>query len=603
MTTATLLAAGTTAVTSSNFTVAAGQPVRVAMTATSTTGRMTVFNVVTGVETLYATLTQSDPGVTISAPGTYRVKRPVLAVAAGVEVSTLVENHAESEVSATTGQAVGLVDPTTGGVLKCGAGQRMVGADLEQPIEIIAPVKKFGKLAARFGSGQWTAVTGSPVLTQGYMGYDANGVKTGVVSRTGMPDMLKAVPASNSDEGIQIGSFASNFLTKSLAGKIGLWVYVDKLPGYGVAETANGSIAITLSTNAGTTSNALAVSFNANQVREGWNFLKFVQRNPAAYTPGSGATEYHPFGVSCTGYGTGADSNVVDTDVARAKIGWKNMMGATLYFDSLWTDFDSTAQAVLGCDGGLNFTEIAIPKFSSFGWVGYTAFPYNTVDSGTANNTIQPSLSANAYSAGAAAAAKGWDVINHSLTHPSLGSYLNASDIAYQLLQSKSWLIEMGYTKGCEFYASPQSSSSRLSDKVIKDIGFKLQRHARKWNCSVTPYGIDNPQQVGSIDMGSATSGGVSGVTGGATISVSGWQKASKIKVAVDVACDYGDCVWLFWHGITTLGDTGSGEDLTGDNLLLTSSSFRSVLDYIRQKEVAGLMTIPKGITGFWYGG
>ena len=116
MTTATLLAAGTTAVTSSDFTVAAGQPVRVAMTVTSTTARMTVHSVVLGVESLYAALSQSDPGITISAPGTYRVKRPVLTVASGVEVSTLVENNLEAEVGALTGATGGVVDPV-GGVI------------------------------------------------------------------------------------------------------------------------------------------------------------------------------------------------------------------------------------------------------------------------------------------------------------------------------------------------------------------------------------------------------------------------------------------------------------------------------------------------------
>ena len=114
MTTATLLAAGTTAVTSSDFTVAAGQPVRVAMTVTSTTARMTVHSVVLGVESLYAALSQSDPGITISAPGTYRVKRPVLTVASGVEVSTLVENHVEAAVGALTGATAGIADPVTG---------------------------------------------------------------------------------------------------------------------------------------------------------------------------------------------------------------------------------------------------------------------------------------------------------------------------------------------------------------------------------------------------------------------------------------------------------------------------------------------------------
>ena len=415
--------------------------------------------------------------------------------------------------------------------------------------------------------------------------------------------MLKVVPAGNTTEEISLGSVSTNMLTQALAGKLGLWMYLEAQPGYQVGGTIAGTLSMTIGTNAATSANALSVGFNTNQLREGWNFLTFVMRNPLAYQSGSGQTEYHPFGVNASGLGTGADSDIVNSNVNKLKISWQNMQGATLYFDSIWTAFSATPQIIFGCDGGSNLAEIALPIFSGYGWVGYSAQPFSTVDSGTSNNTVQGNLNSNALASGAAAYAAGWDVINHTVTHPSVGGYTSEAAIAYQLEQAKAWLLSRGYERGCEFYASPQSNTSRLSETVIKSLGYKLQRHVRKWNTSITPFGLDNPHHIGSIDIGSASQTGVSSVASGVGGSVAGWQIASKIKRAVDVAVDYGDTVFMFWHGITTTGDSGTGEDATGDNLLITASAFASVMSYIRTLEVAGVLRVPRALTGFWYEG
>lgn len=489
--------------------------------------------------------------------------------------------------------------------LVSGAGslpQRAVGGgEGEQPAGITKAVRSMGKLACRFGASMWTVAAGSPTLTQGYTGWDGAGVKTGPVSRTGMPDMLKYVPAVNTAEGIRLQSIGTNLLTPNWGGRFLLAVYVESQPGYQVGGTVAGNIDMTISTGAND-SNCLFVTFNANQIREGWNFLKFSMRDIAAYTPASGIAEAHPVGVSVSCYGTAADANIISNPVTRIRIDTRNLLGATLYFDSIWVDWDAQAQVVLGCDGGINLMEIAAPIFSGYGWKGYLAAPFNTVDSGTGNCTVQGTPASGFAASAAALYATGWDIIGHTATHPSLGAMSSETAIAYQMEAARAYWLSLGMVRGSEFYASPQSSSSRLSEKVIKSLGYKLQRHARKWNVSVTPWGIDNPHFVGAVDMASTSAGGVQLVTGGAASSVTGWQIYSKLARLLDVAEGYGDTVFPFWHGITTVGDTGSGEDLTGDSLVLTKSAFEKFCADLRGREVAGRIKVCKGVSEFYYG-
>ncbi len=207
--------------------------------------------------------------------------------------------------------------------------QRTVGAESEQPAGIIKPVKRFGRLAANFASGLWTVSGGTATVTQGYTGWDGAGAKTGIQSRTGQPGMLKAVMAAagasgNAAHEITLSSVATNMLTRQLAGKLGLWVYVERQPGYEPAGTLAGTLAIDISTASAST-NGMYAGWNSNQIKEGWNFLKLVQRNPAAYVVGSGVAEYHPFGTLFTSFGTGADTDLVNGTVNRLRINWSNM--------------------------------------------------------------------------------------------------------------------------------------------------------------------------------------------------------------------------------------------------------------------------------------
>lgn len=480
---------------------------------------------------------------------------------------------------------------------------RMVGASLEQPADITRPVRAMGKLATRFGSGMWSSIVGTPTLTQGYTGWDGSGAKTGITSRTGMPDMLKYVPSTNAAEAIRLQSVGSNLYNAALAGKLMLVVYIESLPGYQVGGTVAGNIDFTISTSGANDTNGLFVSYNTNQLREGWNFLKFVMRNPLAYAAGNSAVEYHPFGINVSSYGAGADADIVTNAVQRLRIDTRNLLGASLYFDSIWTGWECAPQFVLGCDGGTNLLEYGLPVFDSYGWSGYGAFSFNTVDSGGSSSTLQTTPASNSLAQAEAVYAAGWDVINHTATHPSMGGISAEAAIAYQMEAARAYWIAKGVVRGCEFYASPQSSSSRLSEAVIRALGFKLQRHARKWNTSVTPWGIDNCGFVGAIDMGSASSGsGVTSVTGGAAGSITGWQTASKLQRWADVIEAYEDTGVAYWHGITAAGDDGTGEGATGDNLLLYKSAFERFMANLRARELAGRVAVRRGLTDFFYG-
>lgn len=480
------------------------------------------------------------------------------------------------------------------------AAQSQFKLDQGQSVQITNPVTRYGKVVANFMPSQWTATIGSPTLTQGYTGYDASGNVTGIKSRTGQQGMLLVEPTVNTTTRLQLGTPTTNILTAQLDGKVGLWCYVEP-------SAANGDVGFTIrlvmSTNPGATTdtNALLVNFAPNTVREGWNFLTFVMREPLAYVTGNPNSEANPLGVSATAYGTGAFSNIKTSPITLlwVEITGTGATGSKIYLDSVWTDFAAKPQVILGCDGGINVVEVALPIFNQYGWVGYTAFPYRVWSSGS---KIIPNLNSNVTPDGKTLYDAGWDFTNHTANHLQNGTLTEPAEIDYELTVAQAWQNSLGFVRGAEFYVSPQSSTSRLSEKVIRGLGFNLQRNFKHRNNHVTPFGIDNTSNIGSYDIGSATNPAYQVTTGGSTVLVSGWQKFSKIKIAIDVAIAYGYADFPFWHGITTVGDDGTGEGLTGDNLLIYASAFTMTCDYIREKELNGEIEVCRGMSGFYYG-
>ncbi|MEQ1637256.1 MAG: hypothetical protein ABL903_11225 [Methylococcales bacterium] len=397
-------------------------------------------------------------------------------------------------------------------------------------------------------------------------------------ARTPVTGMLRWGPITAAYETIQLNtSDLPGGAPLVLRGRFGLWMYCANQRGYGPGQEPDTTFHIVMTTAVDLSfDNAVDISFNANQIREGWNFLKYVD-NPKG----------HPMGIDKAFWGDGSGGDIVNNPVTAIQIYCDAPdIGATWYFDSLWTGFTTKPQIVLGCDDAndslLNY---CIPQFKQVGWIGYIATPYRVWESGSYKVTRWVN---NPYIARALNEAPQWDIINHTVNHLRVGDLTRKADITYELTAQTTWLRSQGVPdKGLMFYASPQSSSSRLSDKTIKSLGFTVQRHYRKQNTCLTQFGIDNPQHIGAFALDDQYEA----------------QSFDKIKAAIDIVIAYEDTSNLYWHDI--IDDSNNPQDgisTTGNSYSIYKSTWDKVMHYIRTLELDGKVTIAKGMTGFVQG-
>lgn len=461
-----------------------------------------------------------------------------------------------------------------------------------------------GKLVSDFTSGKWTATVGTPTLTN-VTGYNASGVRTGVVSRTGQASMLQFQSTADNDR-IQLALGALNV---ACAGRIGLWVHCANVTNYDTgAGPTTGRIRLEVSTSAASFGNCARVEWTIEgQLREGWNFLKFVQNgavyNNAANLTAGGANTHtagHPYGIGAIIFGTGADSEFATNNVRSLGIAVTGCVGWTLTFDAIVTDFESKTVFVLGCDqAAQSCLDIAVPLLASYGAQGYICSPRNVLANPTTATYANMDADASykdvsslraTYPVVASVYDAGWDVINHTLTHRSMG-YLTgaagAAEIQMEIDRSRAWAYGGGIRRGGEFYASPQSSTSRLSEAVIAGSGILMQRHIKPINNAFTPFGFDNPNHIGGLDLGNQTNA----------------QTLARLSVIIDNVCRYGDVFFPFWHEIRTLGDPGDGSGVyTLDNLNIYASNFRQIVAYMAAKVASGEAQGFKTPTQLYYG-
>jgi hypothetical protein len=401
---------------------------------------------------------------------------------------------------------------------------------------------------------------------------------TSLPARTPVTGMLRWGPIKAPYETIQLNSSdLPGGAPLILNGRFGLWMYCANQRGYGPGQEAASALSIVLTTAADRSfNNALYISFDSNQIREGWNFLKFVENSTG-----------HPLGIYRESWGDGSDADIINHPVTAIQLFCSAPdVGATWYFDSLWTGFATKAQIVIGCDDvNDSLLDYCIPLFNQVGWTGYIATPYRVWESGSYKVSQWVN---NPYITRALMEAPDWEIINHTVNHLRVGDLTSTTDIKYELNAQTTWLRSQGVPeKGLKFYASPQSSSSRLSEKTIKGLGGVAQRHSRKRNTSLTQFGIDNPQHIGSYALDDLYEA----------------QSFAKIKEVLDTAIAYEDTLNLFWHNIIDdSNDPQDGVSTTGNWFSVWKSTWDQTMDYVRTLELAGKLTIAKGMTGFLQG-
>lgn len=379
-------------------------------------------------------------------------------------------------------------------------------------------------------------------------------------SRSCSPQMVKIVGTAGATGNILIGVPSAQITQAVVNGKIGLLIYLD----YG--STNNPSINGLWSTSA-TLLNEHANAWNTNQFRPGWNFLVYDAKQAS-----------HPFGTSLS---YGGSNDITNTAVRNFALQFSTLADVTIYLDSVWYDFDQVPEITLGWDtAAADVIQYVLPAMQSRGWRGYIAEPCFVWSAGSTRYD-DLSESGSRVTRMNTFAAAGWDIINHTTTHRAIGSLSNDYDIRYETENWKAWALAHGWTKGFEFYASPQSSTSVLAERVIRETGICLQRHAKKRDIYRTPWGIDNPHHLGSVDMGNST--------------------YTTIKAAIDANIAYRADMHLFAHN-TVAGGAADGSTTPGVSTQMYYTTLILVLDYLKSLEQAGTITIADGMSGWYYG-
>jgi hypothetical protein len=458
---------------------------------------------------------------------------------------------------------------------------------LGQPLGITRPCKSIGKKSIGFDSATgWQFVDGTAgtdyTVTNDVTGFDASGNETDIIPRTGTTTMMKV--AKLADNLVRI---RKQSISIDARGRIGLWVYLSNPAGIAAGLT------IELGSVNGST--AISYNFNNNQLKaNAWNFLVIVRSaNPTSNTD----KEAHPFGLT-ESIANFNEARWATLPIQSLWISFFGGNGLTFYLESMWHGFNNQAQFVLGADQtGPDTLDIVLPKFQQYGWKGYIAEPFRVQPNPFVEVTdfttrpITTALQA-VYDAG-------WDIINHSTNHQAIGTYTNAAQVKYEIEMCRSWLLTLGFEKGAEFYASPMSSTSILSRKVIKDTGIKIQRHGAHDANHVTPWGMDDLTWAGSIDVGA--NGWIYNATS-PTLYPFAYPHIQNLRTWIDMIIKYGATGMPFWHGVQTLGDPGDGTGNTGLPTAVYKSNFNLMMDYIAEKEAQGLCRVVDGFTGFYYG-
>lgn len=240
--------------------------------------------------------------------------------------------------------------------------------------------------------------------------------------------------------------------------------------------------------------------------------------------------------------------------IAYISIGIYYEAGCDIWVDVIAKNPRSRPKLVFTFDDGSesDYT-VAYPYMSARGMLG-TSFLISS-QIGTANKMTTSQLD-EMYAAG-------WELGNHTATHPNL-STLTKEQQRTELLTCANWLIDNGYPARAKYVALPTGNSNAETREVFAEEEFVATRTSRQrmWNNAVmalNPYIISQ-----TLSMSSATT--VADITGAIDEAIA-TGKTTIINCHTLVASNPGTYSWLI-------------------------SDFQTVIDYAKGKSDLGLIDI-----------
>ena len=212
----------------------------------------------------------------------------------------------------------------------------------------------------------------------------------------------------------------------------------------------------------------------------------------------------------------------------------------------------------IGFDIQTSGLDLALSSMAQYGYKGYAAVP-------TANaNPATPTYlwAASDVARLQALYNQGWDVIQHSTSHNSMGNYADDGMLLAEIEACREQIMQIGCPRGADLMAMPNNSLSNRVVAIGAKAGLKWMRGTGPVLRSNGLVGDGNPLLSGCVGM-------------------SNLADASRITAFVDLLILYGCAGHLYTHAI----QTGAS-----DSLNTNVTVFQNVLAYIAAKQQAGLI-------------
>lgn len=155
----------------------------------------------------------------------------------------------------------------------------------------------------------------------------------------------------------------------------------------------------------------------------------------------------------------------------------------------------------------------------------------------------------------------GWDIGNHTLSHPDDINLLTNEQKKRQYLLNQNWLLSNGWTRAAHHVCYPQGSYDDNLIKILQDIGVKT---ARTTEYGIQPVAVDNIYKLKCIPIGK-------------NISV------SLVKKEIDRAIETGSSIMFMLHMV---------EDNPQEVFAVSPEDFSEIVEYVDMYSRAGKIKV-----------
>jgi hypothetical protein len=241
---------------------------------------------------------------------------------------------------------------------------------------------------------------------------------------------------------------------------------------YAHRPASNGKIVLRVGLNS-TNWVQYAFSVGSNMLIEGYNML-LCSTASAIGTQVNGLQDFQSSGVTTVEWAVGAGTFDFSMAVNYMAVSFENLNARTYYWlEGIYTGGKDKPKLTIGFDIS-NVAGLTTAKgvMDTYGLTGYAAIP-------TANGS--PSTPAYLLSASDVAYLQqlytaGWDIIQHTVSHNSLGNLTDDGVLVNEFEGCRTQIIAMGTPAGADLFATPNNSISNRVVAIMKRLGMKWSR-------------------------------------------------------------------------------------------------------------------------------